>query len=151
MASITTMLGELGLPWVMTSYKEKKMSGGLYNSTIKKLCPQSRCGREDKCGLSCMSPVRTHEKQLQRATPRADHGSTWREQAPSRGLSATHCGEHSHTASLEGGSWSFLHPLNSPPRKTESPSSNFCLDSRVPSGASKDPLRRLPVCSQVCV
>lgn len=61
MAFITTMLGELGLPWVMTSYKEKKMSGGLYNSTIKKLCPQSRCGREDKCGLSCcMSPVRTY-------------------------------------------------------------------------------------------
>lgn len=61
MAFITTMLRELGLPWVMTSYKEKKMSGGLYNSTIKKLCPQSRCGREDKCGLSCcMSPVRTY-------------------------------------------------------------------------------------------
>lgn len=41
--------------------KKKKMSGGLYNSTIKKLCPQSRCGREDKCGLSCcMSPVRTY-------------------------------------------------------------------------------------------
>lgn len=71
MASITTMLGELGLPWVMTSYKEKKMSGGLYNSTIKKLCPQSRCGREDKCGLSCMSPVRTHEKQPQRAKSRS--------------------------------------------------------------------------------
>lgn len=83
--------------------------------------------------------------------PRADHGSTWREQVPSRGSSATHCGEHSHMVSLEGGSWSFLHPINSPGRKTESPSSSFCLDSRVPSGASKDPLRRLLVCSQVCV
>lgn len=58
---------------------------------------------------------------------------------------------HSHVASLEGGSWNFLHPINSPGRKTESPSSNLCLDSRVPSGASKDPLRRLPVCSQVYV
>lgn len=57
---------------------------------------------------------------------------------------------HSHTASLEGGSWSFLISYQLLQRKTESPSSNFCLDSRVPAGASEDPLRRLHVCSQVC-
>lgn len=154
MASITTMLGELGLPWVMTSYKEKKNVRRLVQQHHKKALSTEQVWERGQMWavllyVTCKDiHMRNNCSEPQ---PRADHGSTWREQVPSRGSSATHCGEHSHTASLEGGSWGFLHPINSPGRKTESPSSNFCLDSRVPSGASKDPLRRLLVCSQVCV
>lgn len=130
--------------------KRKKMSGGLYNSTIKKLCPQSRCGREGQMWavLLCVNM----RNNCSEPKPRADDGLTWREQVPWRGFSATHRGEHSLTNGQPGGrKLEFLTSYQLPRRKTESPSSNFCLDSRVPSGASKDPLRRLLVCSQVCI
>lgn len=126
MASIPTMLVELGLPWVMTSYKEKKkkMSGGLYNSTIKKLCPHSRCRREGQMwAVLCVNCRDIHMRNnCSKPKPRADHGSIWREQVPWRGSSTTHCGEHSLTYGQPGGrKLELLNILPTPPEKDRKP------------------------------
>lgn len=103
--------------------KKKKMSGGLYNSTIKKLCPQSRCGREGQMWavLLCVNCKDIHMRNnCSESKPRADHGSTWR--VPWRGSSATHCGEHSLTCGQPGGrKLELLTPYQLPWKKDRKP------------------------------
>lgn len=79
MASITTMLGELGLPWVMTNYKEKKNVRRLVQQHHKKALSTEQVWERGQMWavllyVTCKDiHMRNNCSEPQ---PRADHGST---------------------------------------------------------------------------
>lgn len=105
--------------------KRKKKSGSLYNSTIKKLCPQSRCGREGQMWavLLCVNCRDIqHEKQLQRAKAKSRSWLDLTGTGTLKSSSATRCGEHSLTYGQPGGGkLELLNILPTPPEKDRKP------------------------------
>lgn len=140
----------LSLPWVMTSYKEKKVRRLVQQHHKRKLCPQSRFGRKRwMCAVllydSCKSSPMGHwlgQKQLQRAKPKSRSGRDLTEQVPWRSLSATWCREHLYDKLR------LLTSGHSPEERRLFPQLLIAYWNAL--RGLKDPLSRLHVCSWVC-
>lgn len=140
----------LSLPWVMTSYKEKKVRRLVQQHHKRKLCPQSRFGRKRwMCAVllydSCKGSPMGHwlgQKQLQWAKPKSRSGRDLTEQVPWRSC------QQPGVEIICMTSLGFLQLVASPEEELF-PQLLIAYWSAL--RGLKDPLSRLHVCSWVCI